>query len=269
MEGWSWARGDRNRTALRLASLMLQFCAGFLATLGKPSRVAHMDLGDVELVSRNGSKDLQVAWYKGGRALLSLKIGEVVALLGRSTLWELSGDDEGECYLGNGEDVQWASEALQEPLFEDPATKRLCIVRQGKQIMLEDLVAQRLPSSEASYTVGGVGVVCLQTFGWQCGRGGSKLWWNALRVHKALNLKSHKCDSGRWAEHGWARWEKAVVEDQMLATKAWPVGTPRCAYTPTWRCRSQVLVVGAGWVGLAWFKQCNIDLSPYRLSSAH
>lgn len=161
-----------------------------------------MDLGDVELELRNECRHLQVAWYNGGQVLVSLLTSEVAALPMRPSLWSLSEDDEGECYLDHGEDVQWASDILRQPLFREPAFARLCVVRQGKQVMVGDLVAERFAASAASYVVDGVGDVCLEVFGWHCARNGSKLWWNALRVHKALKLQCHKRDSARWAEHG-------------------------------------------------------------------
>lgn len=144
---------------------------------------------------------------------MSSLAGEVAILPPKPTLWSLSEDDDGECFLDNGDDVRWASESLQQPLFWGATAARLCIIRQGKQIMLEDLVAERFAAFETVYATDGVGDVRLEVCGWHCARSGSKLWWRILRLHKALQLKSHKGDSGRWAEHGWARWERAVVED--------------------------------------------------------
>lgn len=41
-----------------------------------------------------------------------------------------------------------------------------------------------------------------------------------MRLYEALQLKSHKFDSARWAEHGWARWEEVVAEEFGLSSGA-------------------------------------------------
>lgn len=126
------------------------------------------------------------------------------------------GEDDGECFLHSGEEVQWASDSLAQPLFWDASVGRLCVVRQEKQVFLDDLVAERFPTMEVSYIVVGVGKVCVEVSGWPCPRHGSRLWWNALHVHKSLALTAQRGDASRWAEHGWARWKKVAVQDFML-----------------------------------------------------
>lgn len=104
--------------------------------------------------------------------MVSLLTSEVVALPMRPEVCELSEDDDGECYSDHSEDVQWAPGSLQAPLFKDPTTARFCVVRQGKQTMLDDLAEERLAPPGVAYAVGGVGVVRLEVCGWQCPRNG-------------------------------------------------------------------------------------------------
>lgn len=169
----------------------------------------------VELAVCHAPSDLQVAWHKGGQALICLPTGEVAPLPARDALWQVAGEGE-HTFLHNEGVSLWVADMLQQQLYMDNAGGKVCILDGDKQVFIDDFIARRLPLVEMLFNVAGVGQVRLRVDGWQRPRYGSRLRWDALLLHRSLQLKCQKGQAGRWAEHGWARGHRVATDDFLL-----------------------------------------------------
>lgn len=173
---------------------------------------------EVDLEFKPERHNVLLQRYHGKQVAVNTSIAEWQPLPTTASGWELHFDLDGHACFTNDhvEEEVWAMDLFEFPVMVDPSQdNKLCIVRSGQQVWLCDYITEKVP--EQTLQVSGPHGLAwgLTISGMRTPMHGAYLWWHALRLHSALQLKSQK-EPGRWASHGWHRWAKFLQEEMGL-----------------------------------------------------